>query len=226
MERSRDLIIVTRSCPGRSGDKQPVNKRKMKTMRSVRRVLSTGMTESLLFRFRFDKLRRDLADASGWCGRTLTRSVSEVAHPEYSTGVATVGRIDYKLQKEKDRGTNEQSIADFSQSAHLEKSRQRSRNRQKKNFKKSRARSESSSAVSEAANGHSAGMLPSSTRYPLNPGLWMTRTISARDRLPQELSGPRVSWVRLLRSQSLTPCVALFRLFLLSRFRDSLLRPA
>ena len=98
----------------------------------------------------------------------------------------TVGRIDYKLQKEKDRGTNEQSIADFSQSAHLEKSRQRSRNRQKKNFKKSRARSESSSAVSGAANGHFC----------------------------------------LLRSQSLTPCAALFRLFLLSRFRDSLLRPA
>ncbi len=70
--------------------------------------------------------------------------------------MASVGRIDYKLQKEKDRGTNEQSVAVFSQSAHLEKSRQRSRNRQKKNFQKSRARSESSSAVSGAANGHPA----------------------------------------------------------------------
>ncbi|HEV2946333.1 MAG TPA: hypothetical protein VGX70_03085, partial [Gemmataceae bacterium] len=47
-----------------------------------------------------------------------------MAAPESSTGVAPVDRIDYKLQKEKDRGTNEQSVADFSQSAHFEKSRQ------------------------------------------------------------------------------------------------------
>jgi hypothetical protein len=59
------------------------------------------MTESLLFQFRNGKL--------------------EVPGPESSTGVASVGRIDYKLQKEKDRGTNEQSGADFSQSAHLKK---------------------------------------------------------------------------------------------------------
>jgi predicted DNA binding CopG/RHH family protein len=46
---------------------------------------------------------------------------NEGGSPESSTGVASIGRIDYKLQKEKDRGTNEQSIADFSQSAHFKR---------------------------------------------------------------------------------------------------------
>jgi len=100
--------------------------------------------------------------------------------------VASIGRIDYKLQKEKDRGTNEQSIADFSQSAHLEKSRQRSRNRRKKEFQK-----------------------------------------EPRTKRVFERSKRGCQWsFHLLRSQSLTACAALFRLFLRSRFRDSLLRPA
>jgi hypothetical protein len=46
-----------------------------------------------------------------------------MAGPESSTSVATVGRIDYNQQKEKDRGTNEQSVADFSQSAHFPKNK-------------------------------------------------------------------------------------------------------
>jgi hypothetical protein len=68
----------------------------------------------------------------------------------------TVGRIDYKLQKEKDRGTNEQSVADFSQAAHFQKSPRRSRNRQNKKLQKEPRTKRVFERSKRAANGHPA----------------------------------------------------------------------